>query len=54
MIIFFVRPPYEKYQKVEKCQHLILMNVQNIFLMLPFLPKEYNLFSQNTEISLGK
>ena len=30
----------------------ILMNVQSIFSIHPFLLKEYNLFSQNTEISL--
>ena len=37
-------PPMEKLEKSEKVKQLILID--------PFLLKEYNLFSQNTESSL--
>ena len=40
------------FKKSKNVKQLILMNVQNIFLIDPFLLKEYNLFSQNTESSL--
>ena len=39
-------------KKTKNIKLLILINVQNIFLINPFLLKEYNLFSQNTESSL--
>ena len=49
--LFLVRFPYEKDHKVEKCQ-TFNFDECSIFLMHPFLIKEYNLFSQNTESSL--
>ena len=42
----------KKIKKSKNVKHLILINVHNIFLINPFLPKEYNLFSQNNESSL--
>ena len=42
----------KKIKKPKNVKHLILMNVQNKFIIDPFLPKEYNLFSQNIEISI--
>ena len=45
-------PPIENPEKSKNVNQLILMNVQKKFLIDPFLLKEYNLFNQNTEISL--
>ena len=51
--IVLARPPYEKYQKIEKCQTINFDECpQYCFLIDPFLLKEYSLFSQNTESSL--
>ena len=49
--IMFGYTPLWKDRKIENVKKFILMNVQNIFID-PFLLKEYNLFSQNTESSL--
>ena len=51
-IMFGYTPPMEKLEKSKNVKQLILMNVQNSFLIDPFLLEEYNLFSQNTESSL--
>ena len=48
----WLNPPYRKTWKIENINQLILTNVQNNVLDAPFLLKEYNLFSQNTESSL--
>ena len=45
-------PPTEKLEKSKNVNQLILMISENNFLIDPFLLKEYNLFSQNTESSL--
>ena len=44
-------PPIKKIKKSKNTKQLILMNDQFI-LIDPFILKEYNLFSQNTEGSL--
>ena len=49
--IMFGYPPMEKFEKSKNVNQLILMDVY-FFWIDPFLPREYNLFSQNTEISL--
>ena len=46
--------PYGKSQKIEKLQIDVWMNVENNFLMTPFLHGEYFLFSQNSESSIEK
>ena len=52
-IMFGYTPRIKKFEKSKKkINKLILTNVQNIFLIDPFLLREYNLFSQNTENSL--
>ena len=43
-----------KMGKSKNVKQLILINVQNIFYIHPFLLKEYNLFSQNIESCLGQ
>ena len=50
--LFLLGPPYEKYQKVEKCQAFNFDECAKYFLMLSVLLKEYNWFSTNNEISL--
>ena len=50
-IYFGLTPPMKNIEKSKKEKQFILINVQ-FFLINPFLLKEYNLFCQNTEISL--
>ena len=50
--IIFGHPPLKKLEISKKANQLILINVQNNFLIDPFLLREYNVFSQNTESSL--
>ena len=45
-------PPKEKIEKSKNVRQLIFMNVGNVFLIFPFLLREYHLLSQNTESSL--
>ena len=52
-IMFGYPPPMEKLEKSKIVNQLILINVQK-YLIDPFLIKEYNLSSQNTESSLEK
>ena len=52
MFMFGYTPPMEKLEKSKNIKQLIVMNVQNNFLIYSFLLKEYSLFSQNTESSL--
>ena len=51
-ILCLVIPPMEKSEKSKNVNQLILMNVQNSFLIDLVLLKEYSLFNQNTERSL--
>ena len=44
--------PIGKTWKSKNVNKLILMNVQNSIFIDPFPPKDYNLFSQDTENSL--
>ena len=50
--LFWLEPPMKKIIKLRNVKQLILRNVQNDFLICPFSLKEYDLFRQNTEISL--
>ena len=45
-------PPMEKLGKSKNVNQLILMNVQNNFLIISVLLKEYNLFRPDNESSL--
>ena len=51
-IMFGLSPTMEKLEKSKNVKQYILMNVENIVLIEPFLHREYYLFSQNTESSL--
>ena len=42
----------EKLEKSKNVNQLMLMTIQNIIFIDPFLLEEYYLFSQNTESSL--
>ena len=45
-ILYLVIPPYGKTRKLKNVNQLILMNVQIIVLVDPFLLKEYNLLAK--------
>ena len=50
--IFWLDPPYEKDQKIEKCQTFNFDECPKYFFILPVILKEYTLFSPNDESSL--
>ena len=51
MIKKWLDPPMKKIKKSKNIKHLILIKIPILFLMLPVLLKEYNLFSQSTDSS---
>ena len=51
-IMLEISLPYETSRKFEIKNKYVLMNGENIFLMNPFLHREYYLFSKNSESSL--
>ena len=52
IILCWLSPPMEIFGKSKNINQLILMNVKILFLIDPVLPREFNLFSQNTKRSL--